>query len=582
MNVLIKIYKAARQYWGFIAISAVMMFGLTGLNLWTPRLTANMIRVLEHFDPATSDIEEEMARIINIAVILLAVFLLRAAMQFLQNYISHYAAWKFVGELRARIYGHLQKLSIGYYHDKQTGQLMSRVVNDTVSFEQLIAHAIPDLLSSIILFVGVTIILFTTNPVLAALTCIPIPFILFTAPLIKKIREMHKEAQILVAELNSKLQDNFSGIKEIQIFNREDDEHAGVTDIASRHAWALVKALFYSAIIHPAIAFLSSLGNVIVIGVGGYLVLFRGTMEISDIVSFLLYLAMFYGPVASFTRIIEDMQAGIAGGERVFEILDAVTDVEEKAGAEKLPRIEGNIKFENVSFQYNEDGIVLNNASFEIPAKKMFALVGPTGVGKTTMAALIPRFYDVTQGRISVDGRDVRDVTLSSLRDNISMVLQDVFLFHGTIRENIVYGKPGATDDEIINAAKMACIHEFIEGLPLKYETVVGERGVRLSGGQKQRIAIARALLCGSPVLILDEATSAVDTETEREIQEAIQKIAGSCTLIVIAHRLSTVKRADSILVLEDGEVKEQGSHDELIAKDGVYKRLVDIQNIRS
>ena len=581
MKVLIKIYKSAQKYWGFIAVSAVIMFALTGLNLLVPRLTADMVRVLEHFD-YESDRYEELARIVTIAVLLLIVFLVRSVMQFMQSYISHYAAWKFVGELRAKIYGHLQQLSVGYYHDKQTGELMSRVINDTNAFETLIAHAIPDLLSSIILFIGVTVILFTTNPVLAALTCIPIPFILLTMPLIKKIREKHKEAQILVAELNSKLQDNFSGIKEIQIFNREDDEYTDVSGKASKHASALIKALFYGAIIHPTIALLSSLGNVIVIGVGGYLVLFHRTMEMADIVSFLLYLAMFYGPVASFARIIEDMQAGIAGGERVFAVLDATTEVPEKADPLVLPRIEGSIKFENVSFQYNEDGLVLNDASFEIPANKMFALVGPTGVGKTTMAALIPRFYDTTQGRILIDGHDVRDVTLASLRDNISMVLQDVFLFHGTIRDNIIYGNPDSTEDEIINAAKMACIHDFIDGLPLKYETVVGERGVRLSGGQKQRIAIARALLCKSPVLILDEATSAVDTETEREIQEAIQKIAGSCTLVVIAHRLSTVKRADSILVLEDGEVKEQGSHDELIAKGGVYKRLVDVQNIRS
>ena len=581
MKILVKIYKAARQYWGFIAVSAIIMFALTGINLLIPRLTAGMIRILDEFGYA-SDIDAEMARIINIAVLLLVVFLVRAIMQFLQNYISHYAAWKFVGELRAKIYDHLQNLSVGYYHDKQTGQLMSRVVNDTNAFETLIAHAIPDLVSSILLFIGVTIILFTNNPVLAALTCIPIPFILLTTPLIKKIREMHKEAQILVGDLNSKLQDNFSGIKEIQIFNREEDEHADVKAKASKHAWALIKALFYGAIIHPTIAFLSSLGNVIVIGVGGYLALFHGTMAIGDVFEFLMYLAMFYAPVASFARIIEDMQAGIAGGERVFEILDAVSDIQEKPQPLKLPKAEGNIRFENVSFQYNDDGIVLNNASFEIPARKMFALVGPTGVGKTTLAALIPRFYDVTEGRILIDGHDIRDVTLESLRDNISMVLQDVFLFHGTIRDNIIYGNPNSTEEEIINAAKMACIHDFIDGLPLKYETVVGERGVRLSGGQKQRIAIARALLCNSPILILDEATSAVDTETELEIQSAIQKIAGSCTLIVIAHRLSTVKRADSILVLEDGEVKEQGSHDELMEKNGVYKRLVEIQNIKN
>ncbi|MCL1794436.1 MAG: ABC transporter ATP-binding protein/permease [Oscillospiraceae bacterium] len=582
MIILAKVYKSAKKYWKFIAFSALVMLGLTAINLVAPRLTQNMVKILEDNIKMGGDAEKLLGDVIFIASALLAVFLLRALLTFLQNYVSHYAAWNFVAEIRTNIYGHLQRLSVGYYHDKQTGQLMSRVMNDTAAFETLIAHAIPDLVSSIILFVGVTIILFWTNPVLAGLTCIPIPFILLTTPLIKKIRAMHKDAQVFVGDLNSKLQDNFSGIKEIQIFTREDDEYADVGKKASKHAGALIKALFYGAIMHPIIGFLTSLGNVIVIGVGGYLVLFDRGMDISAVVGFLMYLSLFYGPVASFARIIEDMQAGIAGGERVFEILDAETDVKEIQKAQVLQKAGGSIAFENVSFSYNEDGPVLKNVSFEVPAKKMFALVGPTGVGKTTVAALIPRFYDPEKGRILLDGRDIKEVTLKSLRENISMVLQDVFLFNGTIKENILYGRPGASDQEVENAAKMACIHDFIDGLPQKYETVVGERGVRLSGGQKQRISIARSLLCGSPVLILDEATSAVDTETEQEIQDAIQKIAGSCTLVVIAHRLSTVKRADCIIVLEEGEVRETGSHDELIAKGGAYRRLVEMQNIKN
>jgi ATP-binding cassette subfamily B protein len=585
MKILIKVYKSARDYWKYIAIGAVIMLILTGINLVTPRLTQNMVGVLEEHITAEDggDADAALRQIVNIAFFLLGVFLMRGITQFAQSYITHYGAWKFVGEIRARIYNHLQRLSISYYHDKQTGQLMSRVINDTHSFESLIAHAIPDLVSSIVLFVGVTVILFVTNPVLAALTCIPIPFILLMAPLMKKVREMYKKAQVLVGDLSSKLQDNFSGIKEIQIFNREEDAYEDIREKSKGYTDSLLKAFFYGAVIHPTIGLLTSLGNVIVIGVGGYLVLFGSNhgMSIADIVGFLMYLSLFYAPVASFARIIEDMQSGIAGGERVFEVLDAETGVKEKPGAEAMPAAKGAIKFENVSFMYNsEDGLVLNGVSFEVPAKKMFALVGPTGVGKTTMAALIPRFYDVTEGKISMDGYDIKDITLKSLRDNISMVLQDVFLFNGTIKENILYGRPDASDEDAVKAAEMACIADFIESLPNKYETIVGERGMRLSGGQKQRISIARSLLRGSPVLILDEATSAVDTETEQEIQKAIQQIAGSCTLIVIAHRLSTVKRADCIIVLENGEVKEQGSHNELIEQNGIYKNLVDMQTV--
>jgi len=579
MNVLAKIYKEARKYWKYIAFSAISMLIITGANLVIPNLTREMVKILE--SSGTVSVDDSMSSIITIAVVALIVYLLRAALQFVQNYVSHYAAWNFVSEIRAQIYEHLQRLSIGYYHDKQTGQLMSRVMNDTGAFETLIAHAIPDLVSSIILFIGVTIILFTTNPALAALTCIPIPFILLSAPLIAKIRDMHRQAQVDIANLSSKLQDNFSGIKEIQIFNRENDEYTKVHGYAQKHADSVIKALFYSAIIHPAIGFLTSLGHVIVIGVGGYLALHNKGMSIADIVGFLMYLSLFYTPVASFTRIIEDLQSGIAGGERVFEVLEELTEVKEADTAKTVSNVSGTLKFDKVSFDYNADTPVLANIDFEIPAKKMFAIVGPTGVGKTTLVALLPRFYDPTKGRILLDGNDLKDITLKSLRDNISMVLQDVFLFNGTIKENILYSKPDATDTEVEQAAQMACIHDFIKVLPEGYETIVGERGMRLSGGQKQRISIARSLLCNAPILILDEATSAVDTETEQEIQDAIQKIAGSRTLIVIAHRLSTVKRADTIIVLDDFTVKEMGSHDELMAKDGMYKHLVEIQSIK-
>jgi ABC-type multidrug transport system fused ATPase/permease subunit len=577
MNTLIKIYKKAGKYKLHIFIAAMATLAVTAANLAAPRITQQMIKILQDSGVDASS----MPRLVNIAVILLVIFVVRAVCQFLYSYIGHVAAWHYVSELHTEIYSHLQKLSIGYYSDKQTGQLMSRVINDTRNFEMLIAHAVPELASGIILFAGVSIILFSTNVVLAALTFIPVPLMFLVTPVLKKSRARHKEAQEHIAELNAQLQDNFSGIKEIQIFNRQADESAKISATSRKYAKSLIRALFYSAVMHPLIGFATSAGNVIVVGVGGYLVLGNHGMQLDEIVAFLLYLGVFYGPVGQVARLVEDMQSGIASGERVFEILETEPDISDAPDAKDVGRLSGNIEFKNVDFRYDNDSETLNKINFVQPANQMYAIIGATGVGKTTLAALLPRFYDVTGGEILIDNMNIKSMTLQSLRKNISMVLQDVFLFNGTIGENIRYGSPFASDSDVINAAKTACIHDFVSELPLGYETVVGERGMRLSGGQKQRISIARSLLCNAPILILDEATSAVDTETEREIQGAIQKIAGSRTLIVIAHRLSTVKRADCIIVLKDGMVAERGSHAELMEKAGLYKHLVEIQQIK-
>jgi ABC-type multidrug transport system fused ATPase/permease subunit len=410
---------------------------------------------------------------------------------------------------------------------------------------------------------------------------IPVPFIFFTRPVFKGIRARRKEAQEHIGELNARLQDNFSGMKEIQLFNRQDAERENVKNHSLNYAKSLIRALFYVAIMHPLIEFATSVGNVIVVGVGGYLVLNGMGMEIDEIVGFLLYISIFYAPVGQAARIIEDMQGGIAGGERVFEILETQPDIDDSPNAIAVGTLKGEIEFKNVDFKYDDDSYVLNDINFKIPEKKMFAVIGATGVGKTTLAALLPRFYDVTAGEILIDGINIKDMTLQSLRANINVVLQDVFLFNGTIRDNIKYADPEADEKAVEDAAKTACIHDFIENLPLGYDTIVGERGMRLSGGQKQRISIARSLLRNTSVLILDEATSAVDTETEREIQSAIQSIAGSKTMVVIAHRLSTVKCADCIIVLKDGKIAESGTHTQLMEKNGVYKNLVEIQQIK-
>ncbi|MEG0770749.1 MAG: ABC transporter ATP-binding protein [Clostridia bacterium] len=573
MKQIIRLIKYAKEWRKYLIISTLSLLGITGIALVSPSIIRNILAIIEGNFTAS-----DMPTIFWLSLLMLLLYALRGVFQFLSNYYGHVTSWNLVSKIRVMLYDHFQKLSMSYYGDKQTGQLMSNVVNDTATFENLIAHSLPDLISNVILFVGVTIILFTVNPILALLTCIPIPFIFLLSKILRKMRRNFKKAQQKVANLNAVLQDNFSGMKEIQVFNKQDYERNRVKEQSDDYSKSIIKALYYSGIFHPIIAFLSSIGTVVVMGFGGYLAL-KGLIKISDIVAFLLYLSMFYGPVTALARVLEDVQMALSGAERVFAVLDTEPTIKDSENAKEVDYLDGQISFEDLSFSYDDTTKVLNHISFSVSPGEMVALVGATGVGKSTISALISRFYEPTGGRITMDGIDIRDITLHCLRNEISLVLQDVFLFNGTIYENIAYGKDNATREEVINAAKIACIDDFITNLPQGYDTMVGERGMRLSGGQKQRLSIARCILKNSSIMILDEATSAVDTETEKEIQLAIDKIVGTRTLIVIAHRLSTIRKADKILVLDKGEIVESGTHDKLIAKHGVYYNLCNIQN---
>ncbi|MBO7401982.1 MAG: ABC transporter ATP-binding protein [Lachnospiraceae bacterium] len=569
MKTLWKLTKEAARYKGLYIIAILATFSLTAINLAAPKVLSAMTGIVEK---GVDD--SAIVSIRRLALILLGLYLLRVLFRFLSNYLAHRAAWYLVGELRSRLYNKLQALDLGFFHDKQTGDLMSRVVNDTRDFELLYAHMIPDILTNIVTFVGVLAILLTVNAKLALITCAPIPLILVSGVIFAKVvRPYFKASQKVMGELNAQLQDSLSGLHEIQAFGQEQYEGERVRKKSMDQVVAMLKALKASAIFHPSVEFLSSFGTVLVVFFGGYLA-YRKQLSVADVVAFVLYLSLFYAPVSGLANLLETLQQALAGAERVTLILDTPSAIENAPDAKPLEDVKGAVAFENVSFHYENKIPVLKNISFSCEPGMMVALVGPTGVGKTTATQLISRFYDPVEGRILIDGKDIKHVTLESLRHNISPVLQDTFLFNGTIAENIGYARPDATREEVMQAAKAANIHEDILSMPEGYETQVGERGLRLSGGQKQRVAIARAILRNSPIIILDEATASVDVSTERQIQAAISELAGKRTVIAIAHRLSTIMNADLILVIYEGEIVERGTHAELMEMKGHYYRM--------
>ena len=574
MKLLWRLSKEATRYRGLYIIAILATLSLTIVNLAVPRVLASMTGIVEQ-----GVNEENLAKIGQLTIILCCLYLSRIAFRFMSSYLSHKAAWYLVGDLRTKVYDKLEHMHLGYFHDKQTGDLMSRVINDTRDFELLYAHIIPETITNIVTFAGVLIVLLFINTQLALITCAPIPLILVSGIIFaKKVRPYFRISQKKMGELNGKLQDNLSGIHEIQSFGQEAFETERVNEKNFDHVRAMLRALKISAVFHPSVEFISSIGTILVVSFGGYLA-YQGGVSVGEIVAFLLYLSLFYTPVTGLATLLENMQQSLAGAERVMVILDAPYQIQNKSDAKDLKNVQGEITFDHVGFSYVDGTPVLRGVSFCCKPGQMLALVGQTGVGKTTITQLISRFYEPDTGRILVDGHDLQDVTIESLRHNIAPVMQDTFLFNGTVAENIGYARPEASFEEIREAAIAARIHDDIEAMEGGYNAIVGERGVKLSGGQKQRIAIARAILRHSPIIILDEATASVDVETEQYIRSAIAGLTGKRTIIAIAHRLSTIREADQILVIEDGKVAEQGRHEELVKLGGIYARMNDIQS---
>ena len=518
---------------------------------------------------------EIVHQIVFIAIGLLLLLAVDCYSRFFIGNYGHVMGAKMEYDMRAELFAHLQKLSFSFYDDAKVGQLMSRVTSDLFDITELLHHGPENIILSLLKIAGALIILLNINGWLALAAFIVLPFMFwFALVLNKRMRAAFKSNRVKIAAINEQIEDNLSGIRVVKSFANEDIENEKFKIGNDGFLAAKKNSYHFMGIFQSGVGVFSTLIQVNVIIAGAILIAYS-KINISDLITFLLYINVFTDPIRTLVDFTEQFQNGYTGFERFREIMDIEPDIKDSENAVELKNVKGKIEFQNVSFKYN-DGVegVLNNINLTVPAGAYMALVGSSGTGKTTLCSLIPRFYDVTEGTIMIDGKDIRDVTLSSLRNHIGMVQQDVYLFAGTIFENIAYGKPGAGREEVIEAAKNANAHEFIMSFPDGYDTDIGQRGIKLSGGQKQRLSIARVFLKNPPILIFDEATSALDNESEKVVQESLEKLARNRTTFVIAHRLTTIQNAEKILVLTEEGIAESGSHEELLAKGGIYEKL--------
>lgn len=525
------------------------------------------------------EVSESFQIIMKLSIGMLGLVLVEAFCNFFIAYYGHVMGAKMEFNMRNEIFSHYQKLSFAFYDNQKVGQLMSRVTNDLFEISELLHHGPEDVIISIIKFVGSFIILVSINEKLTLITFAFLPLmIVYAFYFNRKMKRAFKENRAKIADINSQIEDNLSGIRVVKSFANEEIELEKFNEGNSRFVSSKKRSYYYMGWYHSGLGALTTMITIGVVSVGALLIT-RNSLEITDLITFLLYINNFTEPVRKLINFTEQFQNGWSGYERFLEIMDIQPDIKDEADAITLNHVKGNIEFDDVEFRYDEGNEnVLRNINLKVKEGEYIALVGSSGAGKTTLCSLIPRFYDVTRGKIMIDDVDVRKIKITNLRNNIGIVQQDVYLFAGTIMDNIRYGKPGASDIEIIQAARNANAHDFIMSFPKGYDTDIGQRGIKLSGGQKQRLSIARVFLKNPPILIFDEATSALDNESERVVQESLERLAKNRTTFVIAHRLSTIRNAKKIIVLTDNGIEEEGTHDELIEKGGIYEGLYNMQ----
>ncbi len=573
MNTLKKFISYYRPYRAVFYFDLFCAAVISVVDLAYPQLLRSLTKTL-----FTGNKSAILGALPWLFLILLMMYTIQSLCKYYVTCQGHIMGAKMERDMRKQLFEHYEKLSFSYYSTHNSGQMMSKLVSDLFDISELAHHGPENLFISLVKIIGSFVFLFLINQKLALpLLLLVILMILFSIRQNKKMQQTFLENRIRIGDINASLQDTLSGIRVVQSFANEDTElhkfnHSNEAFLESKKDNYRCMGTFMSSnLFFQGMMYLTTLIY------GGYLIA-MGQMQAADLAMYALYIGIFISPIQILVELVEMLQKGLSGFRRYLEVVETEPEIQDKEGAIDLENVKGDVCYDNFSFHYSDDNkTVLSQVSIHIPAGKSVALVGPSGGGKTTICSLLPRFYDVTAGKVTIDGKDVRDLTLKSLRNQIGMVQQDVYLFDGTIRENIAYGKPDATDEEIKEAARRANMDDFIMQLPKQYDTYVGEKGTRLSGGQKQRISIARVFLKNPPILILDEATSALDNESERYIQKSLEELAKNRTTITIAHRLSTIKRSDEIIVITEDGIAERGTHETLLAKNGIYARYYNL-----